>query len=387
MKEKVTVIAKLQIYLGEEERKQVLATGCLYRMACNEVSKYLFDSDCMNFYEVNGALYHSLREKYGLKSQMSQSVIKTVIAKYRTVKGRVKVPFATQGMEKYLDAPDCKYGTATIVAHRDGKAFLHVPVTLEVEKVDSPSTVVGIDRGIRKLAVAYDGKKTTMYSGNAVKNRRAHFSRLRKELQQRQTPSARRRLKAIGNRENSWMRDVNHCVSKALVESNPGGTLFVLEDLKGIRGATERVRVKDRYVSVSWAYYDLEQKLTYKAALAGQKVVKVDPKYTSQRCPVCGCVDKHSRDKSNHVYKCSHCGYQSNDDRIAAMNLYQLGLEYLKGTEHPRIQSPSGRPGDGGCSQPPCDVTPRPKGRKKVGAQPSVRTTGQSQAHKSSVCG
>lgn len=290
-------------------------------------------------------------------------------------------------MEKYLDAPDCKYGTATIVAHRDGKAFLHVPVTLEVEKVDSPSIVVGIDRGIRKLAVAYDGKKTTMYSGNAVKNRRAHFSRLRKELQQRQTPSARRRLKAIGNRENSWMRDVNHCVSKALVESNPGGTLFVLEDLKGIRGATERVRVKDRYVSVSWAYYDLEQKLTYKAALAGQKVVKVDPKYTSQRCPVCGCVDKHSRDKSNHVYKCSHCGYQSNDDRIAAMNLYQLGLEYLKGTEHPVIQSPSGRPGDGGCSQPPCDVTPRPKGRKKVGAQPSVRTTGQSQAHKSSVCG
>lgn len=424
MKEMVTVTAKVQIYLGEQERKQVLATGCLYRMACNEVSKYLFDSGCMNFYEVNGALYHSLREKYGLKSQMSQSVIKTVIAKYRTVKcnghgkrliefkanrydlvhgrdwsftngrvsintvkGRVKVPFATQGMEKYLDAPDCKYGTATIVVHRDGKAFLHVPVTLEVEKVDSPSTVVGIDRGIRKLAVAYDGKKTTMYSGNAVKNRRAHFSRLRKELQQRQTPSARRRLKAIGNRENSWMRDVNHCVSKALVESNPGGTLFVLEDLKGIRGATERVRVKDRYVSVSWAYYDLEQKLTYKAALAGQKVVKVDPKYTSQRCPVCGCVDKHSRDKSNHVYKCSHCGYQSNDDRIAAMNLYQLGLEYLKGTEHPRIQSPSGRPGDGGCSQPPCDVTPRPKGRKKVGAQPSVRTTGQSQAHKSSVCG
>ncbi len=100
MKEKVTVTAKVQIYLGEQERKQVIATGCLYRMACNEVSKYLFDSGCMNFYEVNGALYHSLREKYGLKSQMSQSVIKTVIAKYRTVKGRVKVPFATQGMEK-----------------------------------------------------------------------------------------------------------------------------------------------------------------------------------------------------------------------------------------------------------------------------------------------
>ena len=93
MKEKVTVTAKLQIYLGEEERKQVIATGCLYRMACNEVSRYVLDNDCMNFYEVNGALYHSLREKYGLKSQMSQSVIKTVIAKYRTVKGTCQSTF------------------------------------------------------------------------------------------------------------------------------------------------------------------------------------------------------------------------------------------------------------------------------------------------------
>ena len=55
MKEMVTVTAKVQIYLGEQERKQVLATGCLYRMACNEVSRYVLDNDCMNFYEDKGA--------------------------------------------------------------------------------------------------------------------------------------------------------------------------------------------------------------------------------------------------------------------------------------------------------------------------------------------
>lgn len=59
----------------------------------------------------------------------------------------------------------------------------------------------------------------------------------------------------------------NHCVSKALVESNPKHTLFVLEDLSSVRSATERVRRKDRYVSVSWSFYDFEQKLKYKAAL------------------------------------------------------------------------------------------------------------------------
>ena len=227
------------------------------------------------------------------------------------------------------------------------------------------------------------------FSGKSIKSKRAQFARTRKELQQRQTPSARRRLKALGHRENGWMRDVNHRVSKALVGSNPQGTLFVLEDLTGIRGATERVRTKDRYVTVSWSYYDLEQKLVYKASLAGQKVVRVSPEYTSQRCPVCGAIDKHSRDKSNHVYKCSHCGYQSDDDRIGAMNLYQLGLEYLKGTEHPRIQSPSGKPGDGGCRQSPCDATPRRKAKRgrSYGKERNACTTGQSQAHQSSVDG
>ena len=72
------------------------------------------------------------------------------------------------------------------------------------------------------------------------------------------------------------MQDVNHCVSKALVVNNPEHTLFVLEDLSGIRNATERVKTKYRYVSVSWAFYDLEQKLIYKAKQNQSSVIKVD---------------------------------------------------------------------------------------------------------------
>ena len=102
----------------------------------------------------------------------------------------------------------------------------------------------------------------------------------------RQTPSSRRRMKAIGGRENRWMQDINHQVSKALVENNPKHTLFVLEDLSGIRNATERVKTKDRYVSVSWSFYDLEQKLIYKAKQNQSSVIKVDPRYTSQCCLV-----------------------------------------------------------------------------------------------------
>ena len=168
-----------------------------------------------------------------------------------------------------------------------------------------------------------------------MKQKRAHYSKLRKELQMRHTPSARRRIKAIGQRENRWMQDVNHCVSKALALNNPKHTLFVLEDLSGVRNATERVRTKDRYVSVSWSFYDLEQKLIYKAKQNQSTVIKVDPRYTSQCCPVCGHIEKSNRNKKIHLFTCKNCGYKSNDDRIGAMNLYRMGINYLEDSQVP----------------------------------------------------
>ena len=417
MKQEVTITLKVRLMVSDSDRNMLAETASAYRDACNFVSDYVFDTGDEKVYSLNKALYQSLRSQYGLKAQMAQSVLKTVVAKYATVSSnghkRARIRFRapqcdlvrgrdwsyTQGMLSvntlggrlklqffgeydFTDA-QARFGTAKLVIDNKGRCFLHIPVAKTVDVPDETVKVVGIDRGIRKPVVTYDGQKTTFVQGRSIKTRHAKFLALRRELQQRRTPSARHRLKMIGQRENRWMSDVNHCISKALAQSNPAGTLFVLEDLRGVRGATERVRTKDRYVNVCWSYYDLEQKLSYKATLAGQKVVKVDPEYTSQRCPVCGTIDKHSRDKSNHVYKCSHCGYRSDDDRIGAMNLYQLGLEYLKGTEHPKIQSPSGKPGDGGCSQSPCDVTSRRKARKgrSYDASRNACTTGESQAH------
>ena len=128
------------------------------------------------------------------------------------------------------------------------------------------TTIKRIDGGINFVVATYDSKhKSGFVSGKAIKQKRANYSRLRKELQMRHTPSSRRRLKAIGQRENRWMQDINHQVSKALATGNPKHTHFVLEDLTGIRNVTERVKTKKRYVSVSWSFYDLEQKLIYKA--------------------------------------------------------------------------------------------------------------------------
>ena len=180
-----------------------------------------------------------------------------------TIGGRVKLPYYSKGMEKYFDHLTYKFGTAKLVCKKD-KYFLHIPVTSNIPKEDITRIdhIVGIDRGINFVVATYDSQhKSSFVRGSSIKQKRANYRDLRKQLQIRGTASSRRRLKAIGQRENRWISDVNHQISKALVRSNPNPSLFVLEDLSGVRSSTERVKRKDRYVSVSWSFYDLEQKL------------------------------------------------------------------------------------------------------------------------------
>ena len=372
--EQITITAKVQIVATDTDKVLLNKTMSVYCDACNYVSDYVFRTHDLKQFSLNKILYSTLREKFSLKSQMAQSVFKTVIARYKTIlenqnewikpsfkkpqydlvwnrdysltqncfsvntlNGRVKLPYFAEGMSKYFNHSIYRFGTAKLVNKR-GKYYLYIPVTYEVEEsnISDICNVVGIDRGINFVVATYDSKhKSGFVSGKAIKQKRANYSRLRKELQMRHTPSSRRRLKAIGQRENRWMQDINHQVSKALATGNQKHTLFVLEDLTGIRNVTERVKTKNRYVSVSWSFYDLEQKLIYKAKQNQSSVIKVDPRYTSQCCPACGHTEKSNRNKKIHLFTCKNCGYTSNDDRIGAMNLYRMGINYLADSQVP----------------------------------------------------
>lgn len=372
--EQITITAKVQIVATDTDKVLLNKTMSVYCDACNYVSDYVFRTHDLKQFSLNKILYSTLREKFSLKSQMAQSVFKTVIARYKTIlenqnewikpsfkkpqydlvwnrdysltqncfsvntlNGRVKLPYFAEGMSKYFNHSIYKFGTAKLV-NKHGKYYLHIPVTYKVEEsnISDIYNVVGIDRGINFVVATYDSKhKSGFVSGKAIKQKRANYSRIRKELQMRHTPSSRRRLKAIGQRENRWMQDINHQVSKALATGNPKHTLFVLEDLTGIRNVTERVKTKNRYVSVSWSFYDLEQKLIYKAKQNQSSVIKVDPRYTSQCCPACGHTEKSNRNKKIHLFTCKNCGYTSNDDRIGAMNLYRMGINYLADSQVP----------------------------------------------------
>ena len=374
-----------------------------YRQACNYISQYIFDHDfVLGQNKLSKALYQDIRQRFGLKSQMTQSAIRNVVARYRTVKTqlsqkpyrydsgekdnrghaiwksakrdltwlwrpvyfkrpqvdlqrnrdwsilkdghmslntinkRVKVTPVCYGFDQYMDHT-WKFGIAKLL-HEGNKWMLHISATKELPDVDLSeiNNVVGLDRGLRFITNSYDSHgKSLFFNGKQLIVKRTHYKKLRAQLQSKGTKSAKRRLKKIGQRENRWMTDINHQITKALVEHYGPKTLFVLEDLANVRKVTEKVRKNRRYEQVSWAFYQFEQDLIYKSNLNQCLVLKVDAHYTSQRCPKCGQIRKANRDHDNHVYVCQHCGYSSNDDRIGAMNIQQLGIQYISGVQEP----------------------------------------------------
>jgi len=99
-----------------------------------------------------------------------------------------------------------------------------------------------------------------------------------------------------------------------------------MEDLKHIRNRI-KVAKKQRQIQHSWAFGQLGKFIEYKAAEHGIAVAYVDPRHTSQRCPICGHVSKNNRHK--HLFKCESCGYVANADLNAAVNIRQVYLDTL----------------------------------------------------------
>lgn len=398
----LTKTIKLRIYVTPEQEMLFRQMTEQYRQACNFVSQYIFDNQFnMAYQSLNKKLYSDLRKLFGLKSQITQSSIKTAISRYKTIKQqlfqnpyrykdengnwqritktlewlwkpvffrrpqadlvrnrdysfvddgqvlsintlgkRTKCTFEGEHFSEYLDG-SYDLGTAKLVELK-GLWYLHIPVTKIVEDFQNEHVrhVVGIDRGLRFLTVSYDEQgKTEFVSGRKIATKRHKFQEVRKQLQSKGTKAAKRRLKAISGRENRWMSDMNHQISKTLVQKYGKDTLFVLEDLTGVSFEENNLsqNAKRNYDLRSWAFYQLEQFLTYKAHENRSEVLKVSARCTSQRCPKCGTIHKGSRDHHKHLYSCQ-CGYKSNDDRIGAMNIQLLGTMWISGDNNPRYE-------------------------------------------------
>ena len=231
-----------------------------------------------------------------------------------------------------------------VVLRHDGnrwRAFVFYEI--EVEQRLDDGEFLGVDMNARQVATS-DGH---FYFMPDLKKKEARRKRYQRRIARQIKGSNRRKdtkkklakvSRKITNIRKNWI----HQTTKEI--AGKCGTVIV-EDLK-VRNMTASARgtienpgknVKQKAglnrVMLDTALGELRRNLEYKCG----RLIEVNPAYTSQRCHKCGHVDKENR-KTQARFQCVSCGFASNADTNAAMNIRRLGMAQLHG-EGPGIST------------------------------------------------
>ncbi|HEY0739778.1 MAG TPA: transposase [Herpetosiphonaceae bacterium] len=204
-------------------------------------------------------------------------------------------------------------GGADVIRKRD-TWYLCITQSKQVPDPDEPVGVIGCDVGIVHIVTTSDGD---MFSGAQVDRVRHWYHTRRQRLQAVGTKSATRRLQKTSGTERRFQKDVNHRISnRRVAHATRERTARAREALTHMR---DRVTVQrsQRRRCTSWAFHQVRQVVQYQAALAGVRVIVVDPRTTSRTCAACGYCDKHHR-TSQSSFECRSCGHVAVADVNAA---------------------------------------------------------------------
>jgi len=208
------------------------------------------------------------------------------------------------------------------VSREAGRWFASIMVeTDDIKSVEQPCAVVGVDLGIKTLAVLSDG--------NEVEGPKAHkalLQRLRRtsrNLSRKRKGSAnRRRAKAklarLHARISHIRKDATHKLTTMLAKTY---RRIGIEDLN-VRGMSRNRRLARSIMD--GGFFELRRQLEYKARFYGATVVVADRWFPSSKtCSCCGSV-KSGLALSQRWFTCDNCGFETGRDLNAAINLRNL---------------------------------------------------------------
>ena len=367
--------------LSSELPPEAISLLCDFRLAVNKAVRAGLDARVSSRNGITKLLYRAFREEHpGMYSQhlvSSFEVAAGVLKNYRKLLRhgrRCETPFVKRLMMKaenqayrldrtegtidlpiragchiklrlvvsryhrqYLNDETLSLGSLTVLPDRVIVAFRK-----EAPKPIATRSVLSLDTNERSLdGIFVEGGRKR--DGSCVQVKAAfpevamiqqrHHER-RRRLQKKKAHD--RRLTQVlcrreGAREHHRIDHRLHCVANAVLEfAEDHKSAIVLEDLRGIR--PNKSKELNRRLSF-WPRRKLHQIIEYKAAWKGIQVIKVDPRYSSRRCPICGKIPD-SRMGTRREFVCD-CGWHLDRHINASMNLLQTaiskGLEVVGG--------------------------------------------------------
>ena len=269
------------------------------------------------------------------KNRFSSSKKFTLRGKIRTANGRVKLPrigWVQLAERDYVPELTHEMGDngrilSASIRERAGAWFISFQVEEpEPEAPQLQDKVLGVDVGIKSLAVVSDGQ--TFSNPKTLAKYEKKLARLQRELHRRKKGSSNRektkkkisKLYAkIANTRAHTLHDISAHITK-----NEKPKAVVVEDLN-VTGMLQNRRLAKAVSDASMS--ELKRQIDYKSTWMGTEVIYADRwEPSSKKCSNCGAVKK-DLSLAERIYNCPECGLVIDRDLNAAKNLAALYQE------------------------------------------------------------
>lgn len=269
-------------------------------------------------------------KQYGLKSVIANQILRKYGRNKRAKKAsRVNLIVPNQGIFvdralKVITIPCLKL---KLCYHFSGfdrlnqieidEEYAHISVTIadSVEDTDT-GRFIGVDLNTTgHVAVVSNVETGKIWKlGKEANHIALKYREIRRQLQRQ---GKYRKVKQIKNRQQRLIRNLNHHISKKIVQTAKTSCCGIqLEKLTYIRQRAKTAK-SFRYSLNNWSFYQLQKMIEYKAKLQGMVVAYIDPRYTSKICSRCG----HVGERDDKTFKCLYCGHVDHADVNASFNI------------------------------------------------------------------
>lgn len=351
--------AKVRLYPTDEQEKYLFDTLKRVNAACNALSEWAWENKVFGKFALQKEQYHVVKDTFNLTAQATIHAIRKVSYSYKvdrkvkrafqplasitydnrilswkhvkhtvsiwTVGGRQTIPYRTG--EHHAKLLAYRKGESDLCLIK-GKWYLHSTCEVPDTEEQLSDDILGVDLGITNIATDDTGKS---FQGKDITKLRKKRKNIRASLQAKAHKGAsrstmkntRRILKRLAGREKQTVKLTNHTIAKKIVEkAKEQQKGIALETLKGIRKNTnKKLRKSQKGLHNSWAFYQLQSFIKYKAKKAGVPVYFVAPAYTSKTCSSCHHIGKRNGEK----FSCEACGVKHADVN-GAKNIRKLGI-------------------------------------------------------------
>lgn len=249
--------------------------------------------------------------------------------------GFVKLPKLKKVKAKISRTFDGLIKSATISQNASGNYFVSILVQEDIQPLQKTNAMVGIDLGIKNLAITSDG---IVYESNRfMKQYQKKLAKAQRNMSKREKGTKareywRRRVARLHQKITNCRLDKLHKITTELVREYD---VICIEDLS-VENMVKNHKLALMIEDASWSSFC--NLLSYKCDWYSKHLVKIDRFFaSSQTCSECGYKNAEVKDLSVREWTCPICGTKHDRDINAAKNILTEGVKILCGVEQPTM--------------------------------------------------